>query len=379
MLDMQGITEDIFLTDRQTDRQYLPQFQGLRAVAFGAIFISHLGIGNLGALGAWGVSVFLVLSGFLMVNSYWLKEKQPVFGVAFAYQKIKRLYPLHIATMLCAALLRVYSILIGNETYPKLLLDIALHSVLIQIWIPNGRYYSTLNGVSWYLCACAFAYFCFPIILKKIRKADSRKKVLGWLTCLIIMEILISGLASFIGNPEQNAFLSVQWMTYYCPLSRLVDFSIGCCIGYLYIHRTESGKTRHIYSLFEGIVCAMIVLSWYVYANRIIPLGGESVRYSLLFIGSTSALIWLIAVNRGVLATILSNQLLCWIGGISPYAFLIHSVVIKYVQVVLNDLRILNGFTLFLLSVALTVCASVIWMKLESANFKRKKKDKRFV
>lgn len=62
-----------------TDRQWLPQFQGLRAVAFGAIFISHLGIGNFGALGAWGVSVFLVLSGFLMVNSYWFKANQCIW------------------------------------------------------------------------------------------------------------------------------------------------------------------------------------------------------------------------------------------------------------------------------------------------------------
>lgn len=49
--------------------------QGLRAVAFIAIFISHTSVGNYSKLGAWGVSIFLVLSGFVMVYSYWNKRE----------------------------------------------------------------------------------------------------------------------------------------------------------------------------------------------------------------------------------------------------------------------------------------------------------------
>lgn len=279
--------------------------------------------------------------------------------------------------MICAALLRVYSILIGYETYPKLMLDISLHVTLTQIWIPNGLYYNTLNGVAWYLCACAFTYLCFPIILKKLRKDDNRGRVLVWLTCLLIMEFLISGMAFFIGNPDRNAFLSAQWITYYCPLSRLVDFSIGCCLGYLYIHRTESGKKLHMYCCFEVIVCTMIALSWYVYANRILPFGSEYIKYSSLFIGTTVALIWLIAVNGGVISALLSNKLLCWVGNISSYAFLIHMVIIKYLRAILDNLHMLNGLTIFILSTIMTVCATVVWMKMESIYLMRRKRDKR--
>ena len=301
-----------------------------------------------------------------MVNSYWFKEKQPEFGVRFVYQKIKRLYPLHIATMLCASLLRVYSIIIGRETYPKLLLDISLHSTLTQIWIPNGLYYNTLNGVAWYLCACAFSYLCFPIILKNIRKVGSRKKVCLWLMCLLVIESIISALSFFVGSPDKDAILSAQWITYYCPLSRLVDFSIGCCLGYLYIYREESCKHRFMCCFYEVIVCTIIVLSWYVYANKILPFGSEYIKYSLLFIGTTVALIWLIAIGRGVISTLLSNRILCWIGNISPYAFLIHSVVIKYLRSILGHMSIYNGFTLSVLSALITVIATVVWMKMES-------------
>lgn len=47
----------------------IQSLQGLRAVAFIFILISHCGI-NFGGFGEWGVSVFFILSGFLMSYNY---------------------------------------------------------------------------------------------------------------------------------------------------------------------------------------------------------------------------------------------------------------------------------------------------------------------
>ena len=101
--------------------------QGLRAIAFLAIFISHTGIGSLGALGAWGVSVFFVLSGFLMMYNYYNKESIPKFGFRFAWNKIKKLYSLHVITTILAA---IYYVIIGNSIL-KTLLDVVIHLLLI--------------------------------------------------------------------------------------------------------------------------------------------------------------------------------------------------------------------------------------------------------
>ncbi len=163
-------------------RIFLSSLQGLRTVAFAAIFLSHTGLGNFEALGAWGVSVFFILSGFVMLYSYY-DRPCPKPGIAFAYRKIKKLYPLHIATMAAAA---VYCYFVYGQGILKILTDIVLHSALIQIWIPNTAYYSTLNGLAWYLAACAFLYFAFPFILKRMQRA-SRKEVTAALAILFIL------------------------------------------------------------------------------------------------------------------------------------------------------------------------------------------------
>lgn len=361
---------DNLLTDRQTDRQYFHQFQGLRAIAFIAIYISHLGvIPRVGALGPWGVSIFLILSGFLMVHSYWLKECSPKCGIAFAFQKVRRLYPLHIVTMLLSAGMEMSTIARENGDAMKLLVDIVLHSALVQIWIPNSRYYATLNGVAWYLCACAFAYCLFPLVLRQLKRVHNETNVRNGLIALFFVQILIAALAFAFGNPDKKAFLSAQWITYYCPLSRFVDFCIGCCLGYLYIHRTELHEMRKHTNFATVVAVVLVLLEWCAFVYQVPLFGSEYVRYTILFSGTSALLIWLIAVNKGFITKVLSNAVLCWIGNISPYGFLIHYVVIKYCREILEHLPLLNNaLMLAMLSTSLTFLGSWIWMKLEHIN-----------
>lgn len=73
----------------------------IRGIAFICVFLSHADVfGVFTILGAWGVEVFFVLSGFAMSYSYYgtgrivsksLKEK-----FKFVYKKMMGLYPLYI-------------------------------------------------------------------------------------------------------------------------------------------------------------------------------------------------------------------------------------------------------------------------------------------
>lgn len=47
------------------NQERIAGIQVLKAFAICIVFISHSGIGNYGFLGAWGVSMFIIMSGFL--------------------------------------------------------------------------------------------------------------------------------------------------------------------------------------------------------------------------------------------------------------------------------------------------------------------------
>lgn len=90
-----------------SEKRKIDSLQTLRAVAFIGIFLNHAGSNIQWA--AWGVSVFFTLSGFLMYYQYEDKELECSVknNMSFSLNKIKKLYPLHIITMICAALLYI--------------------------------------------------------------------------------------------------------------------------------------------------------------------------------------------------------------------------------------------------------------------------------
>ena len=81
----------------QTGKGRLESLQAVRALAYMGILTFHCG---LSLLGAWGVSVFFILSGFVLTYSYYDKplKADVKSSVSFALRKIGKLYPLHIVT-----------------------------------------------------------------------------------------------------------------------------------------------------------------------------------------------------------------------------------------------------------------------------------------
>ena len=90
--------------DTVTDKKLISSLQGLRAVAFLSVILSHCGAPW---LGPWAISVFVALSGFLMTCNYYDRPRTAPglrSAIAFSLQKIRKLYPLHLI-MMAAALL----------------------------------------------------------------------------------------------------------------------------------------------------------------------------------------------------------------------------------------------------------------------------------
>ena len=81
--------------------------QAVRAFAFLFIFTSHLFSGVLNILGAFGVSLFIILSGFVLIyKNFNSTIKSNNFK--YSLNKILKLYPLHITTLLITIFLSAF-------------------------------------------------------------------------------------------------------------------------------------------------------------------------------------------------------------------------------------------------------------------------------
>ena len=156
-----------------------------------------------------------------------------------------------------------------------------------------------------------------------------------------------------------------MWFTYIFPLSRLEDFFIGCNLGYIYAAADKKVKNASVlYTVGEILVVISIVFKWVVYVliislpaeNNIKVISqnwwGNSVYWTI----TSCVLIYLFAQNRGKVSVLLTNKVFVYIGNMSPYLFLIHQMVYRYLESIErklfgNRFKIANVFLCFIISI----------------------------
>lgn len=357
--------EDINLNIRKSKKR-IDSLQALRMLAFFGVFALHAGLRD---TGSWGVSVFVVMSGFLMVYSYIDRELPAGITVntVFAAVKMKKLYPLHIIMMVITIFLSIgwdFSNM-SLQYFNPLRKERLIQLLLIQAWIPDPMVYFDLNSVAWYLSACVFLYFMFPWLLKIIR---GYKNIFSALAAMVSTYLLMTVLAAgsyFAPLPAHIFPNPTGWFTYICPLFRLGDFFIGCNLGYLFIKLPyEISKARA--TLLEIFTVAVLLITQFIHEEQIIYIGGEWFRHTLLYVPSSLMLVWVFAHSKGYITKLLTNKITVFAGDISAYCFLIHAVVLVNVKNMLKATAYAgNVYATAIIGLAITVILSVFYRYME--------------
>ncbi|MBQ1628181.1 MAG: acyltransferase [Treponema sp.] len=346
----------------------IDSLQVVRAIAFIIIFISHC---NSEFPGEIGVSIFLVLSGFCMVYSYYNKNLGTSLKECFAFskKKISKLYVLHILTTVAAIFISVKTLSIGSKIVNIVLHGILLfvNALLIKTWIPNSIYYYSLNSVSWYLCICIFLCMVFPLILKKLQKSDCKKSIIT-IICVYTLQItssyMLRNFSAF--NTVSDNF--TKWFTYIFPLYRLGDFMIGCCLGHIFVENLIS-LNKIMASILELFSIAFIILSLYIYIGKLTVLSEPCFCHTVLFIPGSVFFVFSFAQNKGLISKLITTSpQLIWLGNISAYAFLIHQLVIRYTEFLYTKLTAttMNMYIKIIFTFTVTICCCMAYRKIES-------------
>jgi len=120
------------------------------------------------------VSVFFVLSGFVLAYNYNLEltAVQPRLQ-RFLTARFARIYPAYAIALLLLLPLGAYRFFMGIRT-PDDRWSLLMGVLLLQAWVPKTAL--TWNFPAWSLSAEAFFYLCFPylgLLLARVRKAQS--------------------------------------------------------------------------------------------------------------------------------------------------------------------------------------------------------------
>lgn len=340
----------------------IPSIQALRGIAFLFVFLCHSGL-VWENFGGFGVSIFFVLSGYLLSSRYRETSSPSLKSMyVFTRNRIKKLYPLHVF-MLTVGLIMSFLICFLSKTQYSLktnLLYYACDLLLIQSWIPIRAFYYSINGVSWFLSSISFLYFIFPLVISVLKKKSSLFLLILLFT-IPIQQFLFAYIFKIL---LPNQYL---WFTGCFPVFRVFDFCAGIVVGLL-DYRNQfpiiSKKTATFCEIVVGCVVVFVIwLCGRTVDNQIIAI---FLCPAILFLPISSLVIVLFRMKKGLITTLLSCRVFVFMGNISGTAFLAHQLMIQYVKLVLSKLFALHGVLLLIASglgaMLITVLFSYCWI-----------------
>jgi acetyltransferase len=225
----------------------------------------------LGPLAACGMTMFFVLSGFLMWLNYGeaYRDRPPLDVTrGFAIARFARLYPMLLCTLLVVCIFRWTSVV---AAMPAAL----LYPLMMNAWFPgNGALPITLTVAAaahtWSISVEIFCYLLFPAFALIFSRVKSRITILAggllFLSILLLIALLaprhIAELKLIFGtNMPDDQF--GMWVTYYSPFTRIFEFGIGCLVGCYFTSkgRITTGPSNAIIMGLFALLVAIVVFA----------------------------------------------------------------------------------------------------------------------
>lgn len=290
--------------------KYIKSLDGVRAIAallvlvfhFSqyAIFQSDLGkmFQKIGFLGQTGVSLFFVLSGFLITRILFEQINSPYYWKNFIIRRSLRIFPLYYFYLICEYFIAPY---LTNTPSP----DISLqwyYWFYLQDFATTFRWPSAGPKHFWSLAVEEHFYLAWPFIVLyyKVKK----------LIQPIIAILIISALVRF--------FLAYyQYQTYFFTFARMDEIALGALLAWMEKNQKLNFFQQKSFYAVSLLVGALSVILWGLFSSdgllilQVIKYNLISVMY-LLMIGKIITL-----QNQHWLSRTLSSPFFTYTGKIS--------------------------------------------------------------
>ncbi|MEI9943312.1 MAG: acyltransferase [Chitinophagaceae bacterium] len=338
---------------------YFKNLDGIRFIAALLVILQHtsdyksyqqIGLPNtlekqLGGVGGLGVTLFFVLSGFLIFFLLFSEQKlkQTISIKNFYIRRILRIWPLYFGFGLLLIIGINYFLSIDTPVL-KNLFFLGTFSINLQLLfsIPNKG----IIELYWSVCIEEQFYLVAPWLVKK-----------GVNRMLLLILILIGiGMASrilfyYLATSAEYNFHGND-PVYFFTLCRFDNFGFGALAALLYFEKSIYQKIQPIVE--NKIVQAVVVLFTFLYVFNLIPHPGwfiASTLPSILF-----AFI-ILSASTGNFILNLENAVMKRLGKYSYGIYIFHAIICQFI--ITFFLKYLPGKTIFNYDILYPLCCVV--------------------
>lgn len=343
-------------------RFYYPELDGLRFIAFAAVFVSHLRLETPNhwseapprslvewwfrsavLSGGFGVDLFFVLSSFL-ITSLLIREADTRGRLnvpAFWVRRILRIWPLYFAFLVSAGMAQqlpwqpflLCGVFLGNWAHEPYGLD---------------RF---VIGPLWSVSVEEQFYVAWPLVLSLVPR-----RRLPWVCAgLIASSVAVRALMLALGASHTEI-----WMN---TFARLDPIAIGALIALRWHSRPPSLSAPARFSLLTGVPLAIVAdVGWVAHSVPHLPLSPFSSRGQFAFFASYVLMYLVSAVGCGAVIvaalcsrrSLLAHPCLVYLGRISYGLYVFHLAAIRIIPPVWWPWRSIAALLLTLLAGAMS-------------------------
>ncbi|MCU1306530.1 MAG: putative rane protein [Acidobacteriaceae bacterium] len=242
------------------DASRLPQIDWLRALAALGVFVFHVSalagfpklvlpdfslfgkhfshVPSVFTLGATGVNLFFVLSGFCLALQQWRRGEKILSGRAlqsYARNRAARIVPAYWAAVILSMMVAIYLSSFGVR---QLFVTTVVHLLFLHGFDPHS--FLSLNAALWSMAIEVQFYVCFPMLLRLYQKLEATKFLFLLGSASMAYRLLVAALplpTRPFGGIELGSFLSYQ-----IP-GRILEFALGMWLADVYLHRRDEWKS----------------------------------------------------------------------------------------------------------------------------------------
>ncbi len=278
------------------------------------------------------VTLFFVLSGFVIAFRH-NDVKDTGSTLRFYLDRTAWLWPVHLACLFLLLFLVPEVFTIKRDQTPPFLCNL----FMVQTWVPIAKYYFSFNAPSWTTTTLFSFYAAFPLVMLGARR---NKAILFSVTAAFAL-ILICVTAALKLPVDNLTGASIQGMLYVNPLARLLEFSTGVVGAITYLRFADRIKlSTPIATLFEIAALALIAFvnihsrGWQAQATPYITEAGAFwLHHSAVSFIPFAIFIFILSTQKGLISKFFASKLMVFLGELSFSMFMIHGVLIAYLNV----------------------------------------------